>query len=448
MASRMLLSSSRRSLNPSLRVNLIPNHNTRFFSSQPPTSRAARPPPKPPLPPRSRIPHPYSSPASNSNSNSKPNVSDNSTPRTLPELLGERKLAFFGAAFTALVIGAYVSNLVISSSKETPCSCSSKIPVDPFTLTTSSSTSSSQDANNEEQQPTPPTGLPPSVTTTFSPAHAEAEARAFDRSLRWDERLMGITDMRRDLARLVKGHVLEVAVGTGRNLEYLDWSGVVAEAKGEKEESQASSKKGGEPKTVTSYTGVDVSGPMLGVARDRVRESVPGLAKVMRKRRAEPMPRLGELPEGKEQETVVDVFDGRVRLVLGDALKGLPPPSSPSPTHNQQEEKYDTILQTFGLCSVPDPLPLLSHMASSVKPETGRILLLEHGRSATWTWINQRLDKDAADHFSKFGCWWNRDIEGIVREAARRVPGLEVVRVERPGWFQFGTTVFVELRVR
>ena len=35
--------------------------------------------------------------------------------------------------------------------------------------------------------------------------------------------------------------------------------------------------------------------------------------------------------------------------------------------------KYDTIIQTFGLCSVADPGRLLANMAAKVQPDTGRL---------------------------------------------------------------------------
>ncbi|KAH6617888.1 hypothetical protein B0J18DRAFT_435868 [Chaetomium sp. MPI-SDFR-AT-0129] len=203
---------------------------------------------------------------------------------------------------------------------------------------------------------------------------------------------------------------------------------------------------------------------MLGVARDRIRETVPGLVRLMRKRRLEEMPRLLKTDEvGPEGLAVVDALDGRVRLVLGDAVRGFPAPPRPAPPRpapprsasqtpqtrtqtQKQPTKYDTIIQTFGLCSVPDPTTLLANMASHLQPNTGRILLLEHGRG-TFDWMNRRLDTSAPQHFQKYGCWWNRDIERLVAEAAEKVPGLEVVRLERPGWFQMGTTLMIELRV-
>jgi methyltransferase OMS1 len=109
--------------------------------------------------------------------------------------------------------------------------------------------------------------------------------------------------------------------------------------------------------------------------------------------------------------------------------------------------KYDTIIQTFGLCSVADPGTLLANMAAKLQPDSGRIILLEHGRGY-YDWLNKRLDNSAPKHFQKFGCWWNRDIEQIVQEAAQKVPGLEVVELKRPLWFQFGTTLLIELRVK
>jgi methyltransferase OMS1 len=286
---------------------------------------------------------------------------------------------------------------------------------------------------------------------------------------------MGITSLRQSLAARAKGHVLEVAVGTGRNLAYYDWSEVVsqsqdeAEARAQRERERVvklldqhrlggptvreqmergTGRLGSLEGEVLSFTGVDVSGDMMGVARDRIREAVPGLSRIMRKRRLEAMPRLGVDDVGAEGVPVVEALDGRVRLVLGDAVRGLPgPPPLPAVGSSEPPTKYDTIIQTFGLCSVADPGTLLANMAAKLQPDSGRIILLEHGRGY-YDWLNKRLDNSAPKHFQKFGCWWNRDIEQIVQEAAQKVPGLEVVELKRPLWFQFGTTLLIELRVK
>jgi methyltransferase OMS1, mitochondrial len=45
----------------------------------------------------------------------------------------------------------------------------------------------------------------------------------------------------------------------------------------------------------------------------------------------------------------------------------------------------------------------------------GQLLLLEHGRSS-WDFINALLDRDAPQHYQKWGCWWNRDISQLVKD--------------------------------
>jgi methyltransferase OMS1 len=125
---------------------------------------------------------------------------------------------------------------------------------------------------------------------------------------------------------------------------------------------------------------------------------------------------------------------------VGDAEGLLPPPPG-------GEGKYDTVIQTVGLCSVAEPVKLLASAAGAVKPDTGRIILLEHGRG-WWDWYNEWVvDRGAQRQFDRYGCWWNRDIELLVTEALKRVPGLELVALKRPFLSHFGTTLLIELKV-
>ena len=337
----------------------------------------------------------------------------------------------------ALLISLYISTIVTSTLKKkaedpTPATATATPTATATATATPTATATATVTCTESSCPT---GRPAAVDAARARDSSSDEVRQtadkFDRALRFPEWWMGIAGLRGDIAALARGHVLEVAVGTGRNLAYYDWSGVVSAD----DSADAVDNAGGESgaKTVRSFTGVDISADMMTVARDRLREAVPRLSKLMRRRRAEPLPDRGGV--------MVDVLDSRVRLVLGDALEALPAPAAGTPA------KYDTVLQTFGLCSVADPARLLANMASVVKPDTGRIVLLEHGRG-WWGWVNGLLDRFAGAHFQRYGCWWNRDIEGLVRDAAAAVPGLEVVRVERPLLLQFGTTLFIELRVR
>lgn len=219
-------------------------------------------------------------------------------------------------------------------------------------------------------------------------------ARKFDSSIDGIEISMGMPEKRRAMISEARGHVLEVSVGTGRNLDFYDWNFQGHNGVGEPV-------KGG---GVKSLTAIDISKEMVEVAREKFARKFPGM------------------PEP--------------RWVVGDASLEMPPPPHDS-SLGKWDQKYDTIIQTMGLCSVSDPVALLRNLGNHVKENEGRILLLEHGRG-TWQAVNYVLDKTAVGHALEHGCWWNRDIEAIVKES-----GLEIVKTET---WHFGTTWRVELR--
>ncbi|KAI0173448.1 hypothetical protein GGR52DRAFT_543124 [Hypoxylon sp. FL1284] len=323
------------------------------------------------------------------------------------------------------------------------------------------------------REPETPTGRP----SVQSP-------REFDQHLDKSEWRYGITALRRRVAAdMARGHVLEVAVGTGRNFDYYDWTRVTdglapapAEEKRrgwlgllgggdgkEKEEGDAKGERGKaeekklpspqprtpqdkkpHPNALLSFTGLDIAPSVLDLALTRIRQVVPHMDSQVPKK-----PTYAQLATSTTGSEGVTLANGRIRLLRADAQTSLPaPPSTTTPA----PEYYDTIIQTFGLCSVRDPVALLRAMASRVRPGTGRIVLLEHGRTGEAGWVGRfvdgLLDRGAREHFARFGCWWNRDVELVVAAARRDVPGLEVLRLERPGWATLGTHVLVELRVR
>ncbi|KAI0105242.1 hypothetical protein GGR51DRAFT_195851 [Nemania sp. FL0031] len=325
-------------------------------------------------------------------------------------------------------------------------------------------------------EPETPTGRP-SIQSPYE----------FDLHLDKSEWRYGITKLRREIGAEVRGHVLEVAIGTGRNMEFYPWDVITESLATPKERAKARAKArarssswipglGGKDRkgsdtsrqsngAVLSFTGVDISPGMLDITLQRIRQIVPHMETQIPKKPSFAILAAKNGGSQNPQGHVVSFLADRIRLWQSDVQTALPAPPtlspspssspsppdqkpSPSPSHtaSQSPQKYDTILQTFGLCSVQDPVSLLSLMASSLQPNTGRILLLEHGRSI-WDVVNGLLDRGARAHHERFGCWWNRDIEVIVHEAVRRVPGLEILRLERPGWATAGTHVVVELRV-
>lgn len=201
-------------------------------------------------------------------------------------------------------------------------------------------------------------------------------AEWYDDKVNFSETLLLLTARRKKLTEMAKGHVLEVAVGTGRNILYYD------------------------TKQCATVTLLDSSGPMLTVAKR------------------------------KWNDTHKEYFN-RVFFKQQSALDPIVPPYG-------AQDGYDTVIQTMGLCSTPEPVKLLQNIEASTN-ENGQILLLEHGKSY-YGWLNNMLDKTAPAHADQHGCWWNKDIGKIVEES-----GLEVADIKR---YNFGTTWWVELRPR
>ncbi|KAK2001247.1 hypothetical protein LX36DRAFT_736584 [Colletotrichum falcatum] len=330
---------------------------------------------------------------------------------TAETIFKARKVPLLASGVVALGLGIYLS-LLASSLYSSPC-CPCPEPT--------------QDAV--------PTGRP-SVFTKES-------ARKFDQSLDGSEWLMGVTALRQKMATEASGHVLEVAIGTGRNLPFYDWSNIlqsqsmfpssmrteatVADIGGKRLDSSSA--------PILSYTGVDISSEMLGVAIEKLVESVPQLAGVS--------PRVMKQSTPTQSDWgVFSYLSDRLRIFRSDIHDFIPPP----PEQMSTISKYDFVCSTFSLCSVRDPEKIVRDLANMVKPGTGKIILIEHGRG--WSgFVNGLLDKTATSHFKKYGCWWNRDIAEIVESASKSLPGLEIVKVERPYLTQLGTTLWVELRV-
>ncbi|OAP59308.1 hypothetical protein AYL99_06606 [Fonsecaea erecta] len=268
-------------------------------------------------------------------------------------------------------------------------------------------------------------------------------SRNFDDEVELSEKLMFLRSKREKLCREARGNVLEVSAGTGRNMELYRLDPLVTP----------------EDKRVQSLTFNDLSEIMLSQAQKKF-EKLQERAKDRRR------------------------FSGPVQFVVGDA--------SDKNLIKRPEGGFDTIIQTMGICSETNPVAFLrqlgelcrqpgeksagvdmkiiekesqqyledikkrrDHGISEAEQQRqqeedalvaeyggdlgGKILLLEHGRSYLGL-LNRVLDNGAKMHADHYGCWWNKDIEQIVRDS-----GLIVERKRR---YHFGTTYEYVLRPR
>lgn len=201
----------------------------------------------------------------------------------------------------------------------------------------------------------------------------EQMAREYDDKIWFEELTSHIWYRRRQLMKCVSGDVLEVSCGTGRNISYFN------------------------PDNITSVTFMDSSKSMLEVAREKFTKKFPTYERV-------------QYAKGKAED-------------LAEMA-------------SSSGQKFDTIYETFGLCSHGDPLAALKNFKALLRKD-GRIVLLEHGRSF-YDSMNDVMDKKAEKRAEEWGCRWNLDIDQIVKDS-----GLEVLECNR---YHFGSTYFYILK--
>lgn len=180
----------------------------------------------------------------------------------------------------------------------------------------------------------------------------------FDSDIKVSEFFLGLSSMRRYLISKAHGDVLEISAGTGRNTKFYTYNS-----------------------KVKSLTFIDSSLGMLNVAYETYTNILKGL----------------------HGSAAANVPEAKFKTMIAENLE-------------YDDNSFDTVIDTFGLCSVDDPVKVLTEMNRVCKPD-GTILLLEHGRTYTWNWLTMALDRTASEHNEKWGCWWNRDIPKLVKES-------------------------------
>merc|ERR1719316_1034753 len=84
-----------------------------------------------------------------------------------------------------------------------------------------------------------------------------------------------------------------------------------------------------------------------------------------------------------------------------------------------EDSTFDTVVDTFGVCSFEKPVETLKEMRRVAKDD-GKVLLLEHG-AASWPYVQQQLNRSLHGHVSRFGCYPNRDIKELSKAAGLHV---------------------------
>jgi ubiquinone/menaquinone biosynthesis C-methylase UbiE len=88
------------------------------------------------------------------------------------------------------------------------------------------------------------------------------------------------------------------------------------------------------------------------------------------------------------------------------------------------DESFDAVVDTMSLCTFPNPVATLKELARVCRP-SGRVLLLEHGRSDR-AWLGGFQDRRAGKHAEPLGCQWNREPLQLVEQS-----GLRILHAER-----------------
>jgi methyltransferase OMS1 len=217
-------------------------------------------------------------------------------------------------------------------------------------------------------------------------------SNSYDKKVNFDERLIGVTKLRKQIIneRVHGPNVLEIAAGTGRNLDIF-----IERIKKKRD--------------LTTVHLTDYSPKMIQQAYIKYKKTE----------------KKQKLPQSIIEFKLADAHDL---------------------TSDLQKQHYDTVLDTYGLCSFENPEGVIREMVKVCKPD-GQIILLEHGRVSkqkhSWylhTWLNSYLDKTSVTRAKNWGCWWNRDIDQIVDECS------DVLEVVEKKYYQFGTCYLIIAR--
>jgi ubiquinone/menaquinone biosynthesis C-methylase UbiE len=88
------------------------------------------------------------------------------------------------------------------------------------------------------------------------------------------------------------------------------------------------------------------------------------------------------------------------------------------------DESIDTVVSTWTLCSIPNPLPALREMRRVLKPE-GQFIFIEHGRSSDPRIVSWQDRLNPIWKPIGGGCNLNRKIDKLIESAGFRITELK-----------------------
>jgi ubiquinone/menaquinone biosynthesis C-methylase UbiE len=88
------------------------------------------------------------------------------------------------------------------------------------------------------------------------------------------------------------------------------------------------------------------------------------------------------------------------------------------------DRRFDTVVSTWTLCTIPDPAQALREVARILKPE-GRLLFLEHGRSDDQTTAAWQDRLNPIQNVIGCGCHLNRQIDRLITQVGLRIANLD-----------------------
>jgi ubiquinone/menaquinone biosynthesis C-methylase UbiE len=101
-----------------------------------------------------------------------------------------------------------------------------------------------------------------------------------------------------------------------------------------------------------------------------------------------------------------------------------------------EDGRLDTIVTTWTLCTIANPVAALREMKRVLKPG-GRLLFIEHGRSPDARVLAWQDRLNPLWNRLGGGCNLNRKIDELIREAGWRITQIETGYIKGPKPFTF-----------